>query len=71
MNGTSEQQQPGISGHCCCCCSFEHSATKCREDQDLAVGAVLESTTEAGQGTDTPQEGDLVRQLLQLLLCIH
>jgi hypothetical protein len=44
---------------------------KCREDQDLAAGAVLESTTEAGQGTATPQEGDLVRQLLQLLLCIH
>ncbi|KAF6261061.1 hypothetical protein COO60DRAFT_1637104 [Scenedesmus sp. NREL 46B-D3] len=33
---------------------------KIKEEQDLAAGAVLETTTEAGQGTATPQEGDLV-----------
>ncbi|WIA33522.1 hypothetical protein OEZ86_006647 [Tetradesmus obliquus] len=33
---------------------------KIKEEQDLAAGAVLETTTEAGQGTRTPQEGDLV-----------
>uniref|UniRef100_A0A383VCY1 peptidylprolyl isomerase n=1 Tax=Tetradesmus obliquus TaxID=3088 RepID=A0A383VCY1_TETOB len=34
--------------------------SKIKEEQDLAAGAVLETTTEAGQGTRTPQEGDLV-----------
>lgn len=33
---------------------------KIKEEQDLAAGAVLETTTEAGQGTRTPQEGDMV-----------
>lgn len=33
---------------------------KIKEEQDLAAGAVIETTTEAGQGTRTPQEGDLV-----------
>jgi hypothetical protein len=35
--------------------------TRRREEQDLAAGAVLQATLEAGDGGASPQEGDMVR----------
>lgn len=32
----------------------------CREQQDLGAGAVLQAVTQEGEGTATPQDGDLV-----------
>lgn len=38
----------------------EVDRAKLKEDDDLAAGAVMKGTVEPGQGSERPQEGDLV-----------
>lgn len=44
--------------HAYCHRSTQHC---CREEEDLRAGAVLKGSVEPGEGSERPQEGDLVR----------